>query len=80
MRDITYGRLDAALVHLGFVRHRVEGGVTYLEKTTQTHVTLPTMPIDAIVLPWHLSTARMMVTGRGIAEATEFERILEQAA
>jgi hypothetical protein len=79
MARITYGRLEAALLKLGFVKLAVEGGVVYLEKATDTHITFPLMPADALVQARHLGVARTLVAGR-VAAIADFERALEQAA
>jgi hypothetical protein len=80
VKTLTYTKLRKALAHLGFVEHAVPGGILFWEEQTRTRLTLPEMPTDALVLPRHLSVTRGMVIRSGIAEATDFERALEQAA
>lgn len=77
---VTYGRLESALLSLGFTRHLVEGGVLYLEPSNDAHLMMPLLAADVAVRPHHLAAARLTVVGRGVAAADEFERALEKAA
>jgi hypothetical protein len=77
--NITYRRLDDALRALGFHRHAVNGSIIYDKADSRAVIALPAMSPDTTVLPRHLAAARSEVVGMGLADESEFDRVLAPA-
>lgn len=73
---VTYARLDAALIALGFVRFDRAPHVWYVYGDRQSEMIIPRVDPQLPVRAAHLITARQMVVEKGIATDETFEREL----
>lgn len=81
MVEVTYGRLEQALLALGFsLRGVVEQNKRFIHEPTGALMALPDVPLDTPAQPRHVGGVRHVLTSYGLAEPTDFDRQLHMAS
>jgi hypothetical protein len=74
---ISFAQFDAILRDLGFEKAVVPGSsVVYYHKPTDTTMPVRLMRPDELIPDYLLAAARSQLDGRGIIEATAFDRMI----
>ena len=78
---LTYTVLDAALQHLGYVRHDEPERVVYTHSTeTKARLLFPVFPLEEEVRGIDLLAAQKIVDGFGIMDVRNFDLLLIRLA